>query len=143
MNCTICTPANRPDVPAADNAHKTPGHWLLARMGKRVLRPGGLQLTRTLLARLNIQAADSVIEFAPGMGITARMTLDRKPATYTAIERDETAAAQVRQYLHNPGHRCLVGTAERTGLPSQSGTVVYGEAMLTMQGPEQKARIVS
>jgi hypothetical protein len=26
-----------------------PGHWVLARMGKRVLRPGGLELTRRLL----------------------------------------------------------------------------------------------
>ncbi|PRC44304.1 SAM-dependent methyltransferase, partial [Mycobacterium sp. ITM-2017-0098] len=27
-----------------------PGHWLLARLGKRVLRPGGLELTTRLLA---------------------------------------------------------------------------------------------
>ena len=25
---------------------KMPGHWLLARLGKRVLRPGGRELTR-------------------------------------------------------------------------------------------------
>ena len=28
---------------------KMPGHWVLARLGKRVLRPGGMQLTRRLL----------------------------------------------------------------------------------------------
>ncbi|MGO9200625.1 MAG: methyltransferase domain-containing protein [Limisphaerales bacterium] len=120
-----------------------PGHWLLAKMGKRVLRPGGLELTRAMLERLNIQPRDSVIEFAPGLGVTARMTLQRRPATYTAVERDEAAADKLRAFLREPRQCCLAGTAENTGLPDQCGTVVYGEAMLTMQGPEQKRRIVA
>ncbi|MGB8370667.1 MAG: methyltransferase domain-containing protein [Limisphaerales bacterium] len=120
-----------------------PGHWLLAKLGKRVLRPGGLELTRTMLNQLNIQSRDLVIEFAPGLGVTARMALSRQPATYTAVERDEAAADKVRSFLREPQQRCLVGDAEQTGLPNQSGTVVYGEAMLTMQGPEQKRRIAA
>jgi hypothetical protein len=35
-----------------------------------------------------------------------------------------------------------VGLAEETGLPDASATVVYGEAMLSMQTPQQKSRIV-
>ena len=35
-----------------------------------------------------------------------------------------------------------MGRAESTGLPNQSATTVYGEAMLTMQTPSQKERIV-
>ncbi len=120
-----------------------PGHWLLAKLGKRVLRPGGLALTRAMLDRLNIQTQDSVIEFAPGLGVTARLALSRQPMAYTAVERDATAAAEVQHYLKGPQQSCLIGTAEQTGLPDQSGTVVYGEAMLTMQGAEQKARIVA
>ena len=50
---------------------KMPGHWVLARMGKRVLRPGGLELTRRLLAELAISPSDDVVEFAPGLGVTA------------------------------------------------------------------------
>ncbi len=38
--------------------------------------------------------------------------------------------------------KCLNGTAERTGLPAACATAVYGEAMLSMQTPEQKRRIV-
>ena len=120
-----------------------PGHWLLAKMGKRVLRPGGLELTRAMLNGLNIHPHDSVIEFAPGLGVTARMTWQRQPAAYTAVERDEAAAAKVRSFLRQPNQRCLVGAAEETGLPDQSSTVVYGEAMLTMQSPEQKRQIVA
>ncbi|HOX56333.1 MAG TPA: methyltransferase domain-containing protein [Candidatus Paceibacterota bacterium] len=119
-----------------------PGHWLLAQMGKRVLRPGGLELTRVMLERLNIQPRDAVVEFAPGLGVTAKMTLTRQPASYIAVERDEAAAAEVQAYLTGPRQRCQSGSAEQTGLPDHSATVVYGEAMLTMQGPEQKRRIV-
>lgn len=120
-----------------------PGHWLLAKMGKRVLRPGGLELTRVLLDRLNIQSRDDVVEFAPGLGLTARLTLDKRPASYTAVERDEAAAATVKCHLTGARQRCQLGSAEQTGLPDESATVVYGEAMLTMQGPEQKRRVVA
>jgi len=33
---------------------KMQGHWLLARMGKRVLRPGGLELTSQMLNLLDV-----------------------------------------------------------------------------------------
>ena len=91
---------------------KMPGHWLLARMGKRVLRPGGLELTRQLLDELTIGQCDNVVEFAPGLGVTARMTLALRPQSYTAIERDLDAAAIVQKYLPGPNQRCVLGTAE-------------------------------
>lgn len=121
---------------------RMPGHWLLARLGKRVLRPGGLALTRSLLDALDIRDSDDVVEFAPGMGATTRLVLALGPATYTGIERDEAAAQAVRSRLDHPDHRCMLGTAEQTGLPGACATVVFGEAMLTMQRAEQKERIV-
>ena len=42
-----------------------PAHWLLARLGKRVLRPGGLGITRALLDGLAVGPEDDVVEFAP------------------------------------------------------------------------------
>jgi SAM-dependent methyltransferase len=123
-------------------SEKMPAHWLLARMGKRVLRPGGLELTRRLLAALNVQPMDSVVEFAPGLGITARLTLDRHPASYTAIERDEAAAGNIRRLLNGPRQQCLIGSAENTKLDAGTATVVYGEAMLSMQAPGPKRQIV-
>ena len=121
---------------------KMPGHWVLARLGKRVLRPGGMELTRRMLKLLDVQRDDDVVEFAPGMGITARLTLESSPASYTALERDEAAAKIVSGYLHGDRQRCLVGSAAETGLPDSCATVVYGEAMLTMQTEETKRKIV-
>src|SRR5574337_1916908 len=95
---------------------KMPGPWLLARMGKRVLRPGGFELTRQLLAGLDISPDDDVVEFAPGLGVTARQTLACQPHSYTAIERDEKAAAIVQGYLAGLRRQCVLGTAEQTGL---------------------------
>ena len=102
---------------------KMPGHWLLAQMGKRVLRPGGVELTRRMLEALDIRSTDEVVEFAPGLGVTARAALEREPASYTGIERDETAARQVASYLKGPGRQCLVGRAEDAGLPGALATV--------------------
>ena len=119
-----------------------PGHWVLARLGKRVLRPGGIELTRRMLAALTIVSTDDVVEFAPGLGLTTQLALRRHPASYTAVERDATAARIVSGYLKDSTQKCVRGSADQTGLPSEVATVVYGEAMLTMQTPELKRRIV-
>jgi len=123
---------------------KMPGHWLLARMGKRVLRPGGVELTRELLTALAIKVQDDVVEFAPGLGATARLTLARNPRSNTAIERDQQAAAGIEKLLAGEAERrCVLGSAEATGLEEASASVVYGEAMLSMQPETTKERIVA
>ena len=95
-----------------------------------------------MIAALTIVSADDVVEFAPGLGITAQLALKRRPASYTAVERDSAAAAIVSSYLKESTQKCVTGSADQTGLPSEIATVVYGEAMLTMQTSEMKRRIV-
>lgn len=133
------------ELPGANlDVSKMPGHWVLARLGKKVLRPGGLELTRLMLSSLAVKPADDVVEFAPGLGATARITLAARPASYTAVERDANAAAGVRRWLdpqHGP-RQVITGRAENTGLPDACASVVYGEAMLSMQAEDAKQRIV-
>ncbi|MCB9852233.1 MAG: methyltransferase domain-containing protein [Phycisphaerales bacterium] len=124
------------------STEKAPGHWVLARLGKKVLRPGGMELTRRMLDSLNITSRDDVVEFAPGLGATARLTLDKLPRSYIAVERDETAAEGMCRLMNSTNQRCVLGRAEQTGLPDASATVVYGEATLTMQTDAAKRRIV-
>lgn len=126
------------------DASRMPGHWLLARLGKRVLRPGGLELTRWMLDTLAVGPEDRVVELAAGLGTTGRMTLERRPAAYTAVDRDPAAVAHLGALLA-PGATEVTAVradAADTGLPSGSATVVYGEAMLTMQPDPAKRRIV-
>jgi ubiquinone/menaquinone biosynthesis C-methylase UbiE len=127
---------------ASFNQRNVPGHWLLAQLGKRVMRPGGMELTRRMLTALTIVSADDVVEFAPGLGMTAQLALKRRPASYTAVELDPAAASIVSSYLKDSTQRCVRGSADSTGLPSEVATVVYGEAILTMQTPEMKRRIL-
>ena len=130
----------------ARDVAKMPGHWVLARLGKRVLRPGGIGLTRQMLAALRITPSDHVVEFAPGLGMTAQMALACGPASYTAVERDPAAAAQVRRCFDEARdvrpRRVIAGLAQETGLPDASATVVFGEAMLTMQTETRKRQII-
>jgi len=122
---------------------KTPGHWVLAQLGKKVLRPGGKELTQKMLSGLNITPQDKVVEFAPGMGYTARLCLGHSPQSYTAIEQNEQAAEIVRTYLNGNEQTCKVGNAQQTGLDSEVATIVYGEAMLTMQSDARKNEIIA
>jgi SAM-dependent methyltransferase len=123
---------------------KMPGHWLLARLGKRVLRPGGLGITQAILRKLAIGADDDVVEFAPGLGVTARMILDRDPRSYVGVERDAKAAEWTARHLPARAHvSIIVGAADRTGLAAGSASVVLGEAMLSMNTEAQKQRIVT
>lgn len=127
-------------LPRQIETARMPGHWLLAKLGKCVLRPGGIDLTRVMLRALEVCSDDEVVEFAPGLGLTAQEVLRSNPRAYTAVERDENAAARLARRL-GPG-RVIHASAECTGLPARCASAVYGEAMLSMQTPEQKLRIV-
>jgi SAM-dependent methyltransferase len=137
------TPAGSRRFGEGQCADKIQGHWVLARAGKRVLRPGGLELTRQMLDALAIGPDDRVVEFAPGLGITARMALQCNPLTYCGVERDPAAADHLRKQLAGSGAEIVLARAEDSDLPSSCATVVYGEAMLSMQSQEQKNRIIA
>lgn len=130
-------------MPAAGlPSDRMPGHWLLARLGKRVLRPGGRELTGCLVDDLRISPADDVVEIAPGLGTTTQLVLGRNPNSYVAVDRDAAAVERVRRTVAQ--QRCTVvrGTAAQTGLPDSSADVVFGEAYLTMQPGAHKRHVL-
>lgn len=118
------------------------GHWVLARMGKKVLRPGGRELTEKMIENLNIGPDDEVVEFAPGLGLTAAVTLKKKPRSYTGIELNEEAASILKKAIHGDSRTIITANASATGLADGSYSRVYGEAMLTMQADSRKAEII-
>lgn len=124
--------------------HRNPkqGHWVLAKAGKTVLRPGGLELTKIMIENLNISSDDDVVEFAPGLGITAEMTCNKNPKTYTAVDINAEAADIVRNRLKDRNVKVVVASASETTLPNAYATKVYGEAMLSMQNDKHKREII-
>lgn len=126
---------------AQRRADDTPGHWLLARLGKRVLRPGGLGLTQRLLDRADIAGSD-VVELGPGLGRSAAEITKLGPRSYIGVEKDEDAA-QITAKRVAPHGQVVTADASDTGLPEVSADIVIGEAMLTMQSETAKQAIVA
>lgn len=118
------------------------GHWLLSKMGKKVLRPGGKELTLKLLNGLQIVPEDEVVEFAPGIGFTAFKVLAKNPKTYTGVELNEEAAAGLRKKIFGKNRQIIIGDASKTHLPDGCADKVYGEAMLTMHADHRKEQII-
>lgn len=118
------------------------GHWLLSKMGKKVLRPGGKELTLKLLNAMDFSPKDEVIEFAPGIGYTAFKVLEKHPKTYIGVELNEEAASGLRKKINGPGRQIVIGNAAETHLAEASADKVYGEAMLTMHVDKRKSDII-
>jgi hypothetical protein len=57
------------------------------------------------------------------------------------VERDPAAAALMRRKF--AASNVVQGGAEDSGLPAECATVVYSEALLSMQQPQQKSRIIA
>lgn len=129
-------------LPAADRDDAAvAGYWLLARLGKRVLRPGGIELTRGLLERVGLSNSD-VVELAPGLGRTASEILAHQPRSYIGAEQDPDAARSVERIVGERG-AVRVADAAETGLPDGSADVVIGEAMLFLQSDAAQNAIVA
>ena len=120
-------------------------HYLLAAIGKKVLRPGGKELTNELIKSLNITSKDDVVEFAPGQGYTTNLALNNEPASYIGIDLDEDHVNTLKSKIKPVGNtriEILIGDAESTGLPDSSVTKIFGEAMLSMHANQRKTRII-
>ena len=128
----------------APEASRMQGHWLLARLGKRVLRPGGIDLTRRMLAAAALAPGERVVELGPGVGRTAELLLARHPSSYHGVDPNPEGRDQVAAILDkHPGAEYVVADAAATGLPDASADLVVGEAMLTIQSAEHKREIVA
>jgi SAM-dependent methyltransferase len=96
-----------------------------------------------MVRSLGIGSDDAVVEFAPGLGLTAKLILACQPASYVGVERDQDAARWVGHRLPSrPNVGVRVGTGSNTGLPDGTASIVLGEAMLSMHTTAQKAAII-
>ncbi|WP_158167593.1 methyltransferase domain-containing protein [Mycolicibacterium smegmatis] len=133
---------SKSDLPLAQRPDADlPGHWLLARLGKRVLRPGGVELTTRLLSAAGITGSD-VVELGLGLGRTAVDIAAAEPRSYVGVDDNSTTSALLQSAVATSGGRLVAADAAETGLDTGSADVVVGEAMLTMQGEKAKKAIV-
>ncbi len=130
--------------PRSASIDRMPAHWLMASLGKRVLRPGGRELTHWLITTLRLSQQDDVIEIAPGLGETARSILALEPRSYTGIERDSAAVVQATKSVSGGNNaRVVHADASRIPLEREQASVVLGEAMLSMLPLSRKQAVLA
>ncbi len=121
-----------------------PGHWLLASLGKKVLRPGGRELTERMLRAAQPASDDKIVEFGPGVGKTAQLLLSARPAAYVGLDPHPEGNDAMRTIIENVDQaRLVTADARDTGLDNNSATLIVGEAMLTMQSEKGKEAIIA
>ena len=125
-------------------AGRMQGHWLLAKLGKRILRPGGLALTAKLLEQAKPTADDDIVELGPGVGATAEVLLRANPRSYRGVDPNPVGRDAVKNILKkHPRADYVVADARDTGFDDASADLVVGEAMLTIQDDAGKNVIVA
>lgn len=124
---------------------KEVGHHFLAKLGKRRLRPGGIEATDWLIAKAGISAESQVLEVACNMGTTSIELARRVGCRITGIDMDAKALEKAKRNIREAGlvDRIEVKQANALKLPfaDASFDIVINEAMLTMlnQAAKQKA----
>ena len=125
-------------------AGRMQGHWLLAKLGKRILRPGGRALTAKLLKQAKPAGGDDIVELGPGVGATAEVLLRANPRSYRGVDPNPEGRDAVKNILKkHPRADYVVADARETGLDDASADLVVGEAMLTIQDDAGKNAIVA
>ena len=125
-------------------AGRMQGHWLLAKLGKRILRPGGRALTAKLLKQAKPAGGADIVELGPGVGATAEVLLRANPRSYRGVDPNPEGRDAVKNILKkHPRADYVVADARETGLDDASADLVVGEAMLTIQDDAGKNAIVA
>lgn len=128
------------------NLKTAPGYQVLAAAGKTVLRPGGQAATEQLFEWAEFQPGKTVLELASGLGTSAIALAKRYNINIVGIEKDpgSVATAQARVQAAGISDRVQIIQANIFQLESlpQQFDYVLAEAILTMQSPLGKARIL-
>ncbi|KAM3090563.1 SAM-dependent methyltransferase [Phormidesmis sp. 146-12] len=130
----------------AINLETAPGHEVLAAAGKTVLRPGGRSATEQLFEWANFQPGETVLELASGLGTSAIALAKQHHVNVIGIEKDAVRVAIARRQVQLAGLTAQIqiiqGDIFRLNAITEQFDYVLAEAILTMQSPAGKAKIL-
>ncbi|NJK53052.1 MAG: class I SAM-dependent methyltransferase [Leptolyngbyaceae cyanobacterium SU_3_3] len=129
------------------NFETAPGHQLLAAAGKKVLRPGGRIATEQLFQWANFQPGETVLELASSFGDSAIALAQRYNLRVVGIEKNSDSIARARANVAAAGLSDRIQMIEddifHLDRLSEQFDYVLAEAILTMQSPSGKAKILA
>ncbi|MES1022992.1 class I SAM-dependent methyltransferase [Gloeocapsa sp. BRSZ] len=123
-----------------------PGHEVLAAAGKKYLRPGGRIATEQLLEWANFQPGETVLELAASFGYSAIALTQRYGVKVVGVEKKPESVRQARDNIRAANLENQIEIIEGDifhldAIPGQFDYVL-AEAILTMQSPPGKAKIL-
>lgn len=134
-------------IHASLNLTTAPGHDVLAAAGKTVLRPGGRAATEQLFKWANFKPGETVLELASGLGTTAIALAKRYDVRVIGIEKNPDRVALAQANVRSAGLedqvQIIVGNVFQLETIAEQFDVVLAEAILTMQSPAGKAKILA
>jgi SAM-dependent methyltransferase len=120
------------------------GPWPLARrLAAGLAQPGGAVMAGRALDGAGLEAADRVVELAPGAGLTTELILAREPREWTGVEPDPLAAEHLGRTIRGPGRAVLRAPVDATGLPDASATAVVADGLLATLDDDAAAAVVA
>jgi len=129
------------------NFKTAPGHEVLAAAGKKMLRPGGKVATETLFEWADFQPGDTVLELAASFGFSSIALAERFGVKVVGVEKNPDSVARARANIAAAGLTERVEIVEgdifHLDSISQQFDWVLAEAILSMQSPSGKAKIIS
>jgi len=129
------------------NLQTAPGHQVLAKAGKKLLRPGGRVATEQLFASANFQPEDTVLELAASFGHSAIALAKQHQVKVTGIEKNVESVAKAQANIAAARVKDQVNVIKGDiffldRVPGEFDFVL-AEAILTMQSPYAKAKILA
>ncbi|MCX7592779.1 MAG: class I SAM-dependent methyltransferase [Fischerella sp.] len=124
-----------------------PGHQVLAAAGKKYLRPGGRSATEQLFEWADFQPGETILELASSFGYSAINIAKRYNLKVVGVEKNPESVARARANVHAAGLENQVEIIEGDifhleVIPGKFDYVL-AEAILTMQSPLEKAKILA
>jgi len=128
------------------NLNSAPGHQVLAVAGKKILRPGGRAATQQLLEWANFKSGETVLELAASFGESAIALAKQFGVRVVGVEKNPDSVVRAGANIQAAGVADLVEVIEgdifQLDAISEQFDYVLAEAILTMQSPSGKAKLL-
>lgn len=126
---------------------KEVGHQFLAKLGKKRLRPGGIEATEWLTGQAGLGPETQVLEVACNMCTTSIELAQRYRCRITGVDLDAKALQKAEANIRAAGLEKQIkvqqGNAMKLPFAGESFDVVINEAMLTMLNRKAKEKAIA
>ncbi len=124
-----------------------PGYELLAKLGKKRLRPGGVEATNWLIENGDFNSNKKVLEVACNMGTTLIEVVNKYGCNATGVDMRDDVIQKAKENVKAAKLEDKINllAADAMDLPFEDETfdIIINEAMLTMLSNKNKEKVLN